>query len=113
MTIWVLGGAINNAGSVVRWASAALGMVTEDVQGEERDAADGRLLQEAGQVPFGSEGLLCLPYLLGERAREVLHGPRAILGPPWAKDHRAALAATVVAASAPRAGTARRSAGTR
>jgi gluconokinase len=40
---WVLGGAINNAGSVVRWASAALGMVTEDVQGEERDAADGRL----------------------------------------------------------------------
>ena len=65
---WVLGGAINNAGSIVRWASAALGMVTEDVQGEERDAADGRLLQEAANVPFGSEGLLCLPYLLGERA---------------------------------------------
>jgi hypothetical protein len=51
--------------------------------------------------------------LLGERAGEVLHGPRAILGPPWAKDHRAALAATVVAASPPLAGTARRSAGTR
>jgi gluconokinase len=65
---WVLGGAINNAGSVVRWASAALGMVTEDIHGEERDAADGRLLQEAADVPFGSEGLLCLPYLLGERA---------------------------------------------
>jgi gluconokinase len=65
---WVLGGAINNAGSVVRWASAALGMVSDDVQGEERDAADGRLLEEAGQIPFGSEGLLCLPYLLGERA---------------------------------------------
>ncbi len=65
---WVLGGAINNAGSVVRWASAALGMVTADVQGEALDAADGRLLEEAGQVPFGSEGLLCLPYLLGERA---------------------------------------------
>jgi gluconokinase len=74
---WVLGGAINNAGSVVRWASAALGMVTEDVQGEERDAADGRLLQEAAQVPFGSEGLICLPYLLGERApwwEPGLHG---------------------------------------
>jgi gluconokinase len=65
---WVLGGAINNAGSVVRWASAALGMVTADVHGEERDAADARLMHEAGQVPFGSEGLLCLPYLLGERA---------------------------------------------
>jgi hypothetical protein len=35
--------------------------------------------------------------LLGVRAHEVLHGPRAALGPPWAKDHRIALAATVVA----------------
>jgi hypothetical protein len=33
---------------------------------------------------------------LGERADEVLHGPRKILGPPWSKDHRVALAATVV-----------------
>jgi hypothetical protein len=35
--------------------------------------------------------------ILAERADEVLHGPRATLGPPWAKDHRMALAATVVA----------------
>ena len=35
--------------------------------------------------------------LLGERADEVLRGPRATLGPPWTKDHRVALAATVVA----------------
>jgi hypothetical protein len=34
--------------------------------------------------------------LLGDRADEVLEGPRAKLGPPWAKDHRTALAATVV-----------------
>jgi hypothetical protein len=34
---------------------------------------------------------------LGERADEVLFGPRAMLGPPWAKDHRMALAATVLA----------------
>ncbi len=34
---------------------------------------------------------------LGERADEVLQGPRATLGPPWTKDHRIALAATVVA----------------
>lgn len=33
---------------------------------------------------------------LGARADEVLHGPRKILGPPWSKDHRVALAATVV-----------------
>lgn len=34
--------------------------------------------------------------VLGDRAQEVLHGPRTILGPPWSKDHRTALAATVV-----------------
>jgi hypothetical protein len=35
--------------------------------------------------------------ILGDRAHEVLHGPRARLGPPWSKDHRMALAATVAA----------------
>lgn len=35
--------------------------------------------------------------ILGGRAREILHGPRATLGPPWSKDHRTALAATVLA----------------
>jgi hypothetical protein len=35
--------------------------------------------------------------LLGDRADEVLHGPRARLGPPWTVDHRTALAATIVA----------------
>lgn len=35
--------------------------------------------------------------LLGPRADEVLRGPRARLGPPWTKDHRTALAATVLA----------------
>ena len=35
--------------------------------------------------------------LLGDRAEEVLQGPRARLGPPWTKDHRTALAAVIVA----------------
>jgi hypothetical protein len=35
--------------------------------------------------------------ILGDRSDEVLHGPRATLGPPWTKDHRMALAATIVA----------------
>jgi hypothetical protein len=34
---------------------------------------------------------------LGERADEILLGPRATMGPPWAKDQRMALAATIVA----------------
>ena len=35
--------------------------------------------------------------VLGTRAHEVLHCPRQALGPPWTKDHRVALAATVLA----------------
>jgi hypothetical protein len=38
---------------------------------------------------------------LGQRADEILRGPRARLGPPWTKDHRVALAATVVAGDGP------------
>ena len=33
---------------------------------------------------------------LGARADDVLRGPRAMLGPPWGKDQRTALAATVL-----------------
>ncbi|MBJ7330308.1 MAG: hypothetical protein JHC95_10445 [Solirubrobacteraceae bacterium] len=35
--------------------------------------------------------------VLGARADAILNGPRERLGPPWTKDHRIALAATVVA----------------
>jgi hypothetical protein len=34
--------------------------------------------------------------LLGPRTTDVLHGPRQALGPPWAKDHRVALAAAIL-----------------
>jgi len=34
--------------------------------------------------------------ILADRADEVLRGPRETMGPPWTKDHRIALAATVV-----------------
>ena len=34
--------------------------------------------------------------ILGERANEVLYGPRVTWGPPWSKDHRMALAATIM-----------------
>ncbi|MBM7808759.1 gluconokinase [Geodermatophilus bullaregiensis] len=66
---WVVGGAVNNGGSVVRWAAQAL--AAGDGPPPEREAADevdARLLAEAAEVPPGSAGLLCLPYLLGERA---------------------------------------------
>jgi hypothetical protein len=37
--------------------------------------------------------------ILAGRADEILHGPRTTLGPPWTKDHRMALAATIVGGS--------------
>jgi gluconokinase len=41
--------------------------MTDGASGDE-DATDARLLEEAAAVPPLSDGLLCLPYLLGERA---------------------------------------------
>jgi hypothetical protein len=38
--------------------------------------------------------------MLAERADAVLNGPRATIGPPWTKDHRVALAATILAGRA-------------
>jgi hypothetical protein len=34
--------------------------------------------------------------VLGGRAEQILQGPRTKLGPPWTRDHRTALAATMV-----------------
>jgi gluconokinase len=67
---WVIGGAINNAGSVIRWAgqSFAAGFERPGAEGEDADVRDAALLTEAAGAPPGSDGLLCLPYLLGERA---------------------------------------------
>jgi gluconokinase len=67
---WAIGGAVNNAGSVVRWAgqSFASGFERPGAEGEDADERDAALLMEAQGVPPGSDGLLCLPYLLGERA---------------------------------------------
>jgi gluconokinase len=66
----VIGGAVNNGGSVIRWAgqSFAAGLARPSAEGEDADERDAALLTEAASAPPGSAGLLCLPYLLGERA---------------------------------------------
>ncbi|MGN6871672.1 MAG: gluconokinase [Solirubrobacteraceae bacterium] len=58
---WVIGGAINNGGVVLEWAGSALAP-------ELGPHAEGQLLELAAGVPPGSQGLLMLPYLFGERA---------------------------------------------
>jgi hypothetical protein len=35
--------------------------------------------------------------ILGDRGEDMLESPRTTIGPPWTKDHRMALAATIVA----------------
>ncbi|MFR9728993.1 gluconokinase [Saccharopolyspora sp. MS10] len=54
--LWVIGGAVSNGAVVGQWAADAFGVEV------------GPLLDEALRVPAGADGLLALPYLLGERA---------------------------------------------
>jgi gluconokinase len=58
---WVTGGAVNNGGSVLRWAGTAL---APDLGDDPED----QLLAAAAAVPAGSEGLVMLPALNAERA---------------------------------------------
>ncbi len=60
---WVVGAAISNGGVVARWAGD---VYAPDVPpGPLRDT---QVLAMASDVPPGSDGLVMLPYLLGERA---------------------------------------------
>ncbi|WP_439881865.1 gluconokinase [Pontibacter sp. MBLB2868] len=65
---YVLGGAVNNGGIVLQW-------FRDNFYGSEAEAAKKKdedifslLNKEAETVPAGSDGLLFMPYLLGERA---------------------------------------------
>ena len=55
---YIVGGATNNGAVVFQWLKD---MFFADMEFDD-------LLAEAGKIGVGSEGLLCLPYLLGERA---------------------------------------------
>jgi gluconokinase len=58
--IWVLGGAVNSGGAALAWLRGVLD--------PERTVGFDRLSETAECVPAGSEGLVFLPYLFGERA---------------------------------------------
>jgi gluconokinase len=66
----VIGGAVNNGGIVLDWLRDA---VAPDLA-DDHPAA---LLRLAADAPVGSDGLLFLPYLLGERAPHWSSVPRA------------------------------------
>lgn len=59
---FICGGAVNNGGNMVQWLLRQFLEITSPA------AADyDRLFQRMATVPAGSDGLLCLPYLHGER----------------------------------------------
>jgi gluconokinase len=66
---WVVGGAINNGGVVLKWTGDALAPDLGDTPEED-------LLALAASVPPGSGGLIMLPYLLSERAPHWSSLPR-------------------------------------
>ncbi len=64
---WLVGGAVNNCGIILRWFRDNFGQ-KETEQAKERNIDVYRLLDEqAAKVPPGSDGLLFLPFLAGER----------------------------------------------
>lgn len=69
---WIVGGATNNGGNVLRWLHSAL---APELPAE---TADRTLLELAAQAPAGSAGLLMLPYLAGERAPRWHGNPRGV-----------------------------------
>jgi gluconokinase len=60
---FITGGASNNGGVLIQWFLNAFVQAVTD----KRISVDGGL-QQALAIPPGAEGLLCLPYLHGERA---------------------------------------------
>jgi gluconokinase len=66
---YVVGGALNNGGVVLDWLGHALAP-------ELGEDSEGAMAELAAKAPAGSDGLLMLPYLLGERAPRWSSLPR-------------------------------------
>lgn len=66
--IYVLGGAVNSGGGTLKWFKDNFATSeTEEAAQKSMDIYD-LLTEKAAVVPPGSEGLVFLPYLMGERA---------------------------------------------
>ncbi|UFT98594.1 gluconokinase [Radiobacillus kanasensis] len=63
---WVIGGPINNGGIALQWLRDSIFPELVEKAGQQNPYD--YLMKEASTVPVGSDGLLFLPYLLGERA---------------------------------------------
>ncbi len=61
---WLVGGAINNAGLALSWWRDAL----NKIMANDGQVSFGALIEKAEEVEAGAKGLLCLPFLAGERS---------------------------------------------
>ncbi len=61
---WLVGGAINNAGLALSWWRDAVNAIIPD----DGQVSFGDLIKKAEEVQPGADGLLCLPFLAGERS---------------------------------------------
>jgi len=64
---WVIRGSSNNGGVVLRWFRDEFSC-PEVEQAQQLNIDPTKSCSQLQQVPAGSEGLLCLPFLSGERA---------------------------------------------
>jgi len=62
---YVSGGPTNNGGNIFEWFTRQFGDFSHPY---DMESSMQQLIEEASKVPAGSDGLLFLPYLLGERA---------------------------------------------
>lgn len=65
---WVIGGPVNNGGMILRWVRDQLGAAEKETAMRLGIDPYGILADIAAQVRPGSDGLIFLPYLAGERA---------------------------------------------
>jgi gluconokinase len=67
-THWVIGGPVNNGGIVFQWVRDQLFAPEKAIAATQGTDLYEKLTQLAATVPAGAGGLLCQPYLGGERA---------------------------------------------
>jgi gluconokinase len=78
-TTWVVGGAINNGGIALRWIRDHFGETEQRVAEKLGLDAYELLGLYAAKVPPGSDGLILLPFFLGERAPNWNADARGVL----------------------------------
>jgi gluconokinase len=77
--VWVMGGAINNGGIVLRWMRDKFSETEQRVAEKLGIDTYELLTLYAGKVPAGSDGLIMLPFFTGERAPNWNADTRGVL----------------------------------